>query len=294
MFDWQDLQYFLVLARCGSLSAAALELHVEHATVGRRLASLERALGLKLVHKLPRGAALTEDGETVLALAASMRDAAEHIEAHAQRSAATRAGTVRMSVPPVLGHSVIAPQLGAFRTAHPHMRIVLAATPEMAALDRGVTDVAVRMVRPTQGGLVAQRVGTLRFALYASHDYAARRPASWEFLAYDASLDHVRHQKWLRGMLAGRPIVFEASDTQSLQMAARSGAGVAVLPTNVGERDPALTRLPDPDAPPDTDLWLVTWPDLRRNPTVLTVMTFLASCIREDPLLSADERSHVE
>ena len=72
------------------------------------------------------------------------------------------------------------------------------------------------------------------------------------------------------------------------------GAGVAVLPTLVGERDPALTRLPGSDAPPDTGLWLVTWPDLRRNPTIQTVMAFLADCIREDPLLRADERSHLE
>ena len=61
MFDWQDLKHFVVLARTGSLSAAARELGCDHATVGRRVAALEKSLGLRLIHRLPRSTPLTEE-----------------------------------------------------------------------------------------------------------------------------------------------------------------------------------------------------------------------------------------
>ncbi|AUT61683.1 LysR family transcriptional regulator [Paraburkholderia terrae] len=287
MFDWQDLRYFLVLARTGSLSGAASELSVEHATVGRRIASLEATLGLKLVHRLPRSTRLTEDGMVVAELAVRMTESAQAIDGFALRTSAVMSGSVRISVPPTIGNFCIAPYIQEFRERHPSLKLVMASTPEIAPLDRGVADIAIRMFKPQEASLLSRRVGAIRFGLYASRAYAARPPAQWAFIAYDASLDHVKHQVWLRRFLDGRPIVFETSDVIAQQMAARNDVGVAILPTMLGGRDAELVRLSVDVNPPDAALWLVTYPDLRRTPAIQAAMAFLAECIGREPQLKS-------
>ncbi|AMV48492.1 LysR family transcriptional regulator [Paraburkholderia caribensis] len=287
MFDWQDLRYFLALARAGSLSRAADELSVEHATVGRRIASLEAVLGLKLVHRLPRNTRLTEDGLVVAELAATMSESAQAIESFALRATSALSGVVRISVPPTVGNFCVAQYMQTFHEAHPSLTIVMMNTPDIAPLNRGIADVAIRMVKPEEADLLTRRIGTMRFGLYASPAYASRPVAQWAFIAYDASLNHVKHQIWLRRFLDGRPIVFEASDVIAQQMAARNGVGVAVLPTLLGERDAELVRLDAQAGPPESGLWLVTYPDLRRAPAIKAVMAFLVDCIAREPLLKS-------
>jgi DNA-binding transcriptional LysR family regulator len=288
MFDWQDLRYFVVLARVGTLSGAASALSVEHATIGRRVASLEAALGLKLVYRLPRSVRLTEDGKAIAALAEPMIEGAQAVEAHALRVSSALSGTVRISVPPTLGSHCIAQHMRAFREANPTVKIVMDGSAGIAPLERGVADIAIRMVEPKEGSLVTRRIGAMRFGLYASHDYANRPAEQWEFIAYDSTLDHVSHQRWLRAYLDGRPIVFETGDVIGQQGAARNGVGVALLPTMIGDGDAALIRLDKGSAPPETPLWIVTYPDLRRNPAVKTVMTFLVACVGREAHFSLD------
>jgi DNA-binding transcriptional LysR family regulator len=287
MFDWQDLRYFHELARAGSLSKAATELSVEHATVGRRIASLEATLGLKLVHRLPRSIRLTEDGLVVAELAATISESAQAIESFALRAKSALSGVVRISVPPTVGNFCVAQYMQTFHEAHPSLKIVMANTPDIAALDRGIADIAIRMVKPEEPSLLTRRIGMIRFGLYASRAYASRPAAQWSFIAYDASLNHVKHQTWLRRFVDGRPIVFETSDVIAQQMAARNGVGVAVLPTLLGERDAELVRLDVEGGPPETALWLVTYPDLRRARAIKAVMAFLVDCIDREPLLKS-------
>jgi DNA-binding transcriptional LysR family regulator len=290
MFDWQDLRYFLVLARVGTLSGAASVLSVEHATIGRRVTALEAALGLKLVYRLPRSVRLTEDGKAIAALAEPMVEGAQAVEAYALRASSALSGTVRISVPPTLGSHCIAQHMRAFREANPTVKIVMDGSAGIAPLERGVADIAIRMVEPREGSLVARRIGAIRFGLYASHEYAKRPTDEWEFIAYDSALDHVSHQRWLRTYLDGRPIVFETSDVVGQQGAARNGVGVALLPTMVGDGDSALVRIDEGSAPPETPLWLVTYPDLRRTPAVKAVMAFLVECVEREPHFSDGPR----
>lgn len=278
MFDWQDLRHFAALARHGTLSGAARELGVDHATVGRRVAALEQALGLRLVDRLPRRAVLTADGRIVAGLAAEVETAAHAIARHARAAASSPAAKVRVSAPPAIAARLVAPQVATFQANNPAITLVLSGMAERAALDRGEADIAVRLSRPEQPDLVVRRIGVIRFGLFATRDQAALPPADWRFIAYDAPLDHVAQQAWLHERLAGRRIVFRASDLFSQVEAARAGLGAAVLPTFMAEAEPALVALPADD-PPARDIWLATYPDLRRSPPVRAVMDFLADVI---------------
>lgn len=279
MIDWQDLQHFAVLARTGSLSAAARDLGVDHATIGRRVASLEDALALRLVERLPRRVALTPEGTAIAALAAEIVGTVRAIERRALGYAAAPVATVRISAPPAVAARLIAPQVARFHRAHPGITLVLSGAARIAALDRGEAEIAVRLTRPDDPDLLIRRIGVMRFALYATPDQAAKAPADWTFISYDSALDHVPQQAWLRSLLSGRPIVFQASDLFGKQEAARAGLGAVVLPRFLGDGDAALTRLPVEPKPPPRDVWLVTYPDLKRSPVIRAALAFLAQVI---------------
>ena len=111
MFDWQDLKHFVALARTGSLSAAARELGCDHATVGRRVAALEQALGLRLIVRLPRSTPLTQDGQAIAGLAAEIEAQSQAIARHARSAGATPQAGVRISAPPSIAAHILAPRI---------------------------------------------------------------------------------------------------------------------------------------------------------------------------------------
>lgn len=285
MIDWQDLYVFSVLARRHSLSAAARELQIEHATVGRRIDALEKTLGLKLVDRLPRSRPLTADGVALSRILQTMPDIAAQVQQLARRAAIDVAGTVRVSAPPSLAMHTLAPRMGELRRQHPGLQVVLLPALSLMALDKGEADIALRTVRPEQAGVSRRRVGIVRFALYGSAEFAGRPPAQWTFIAYDDSLDLLPQQRWLHEVRQGRPVVFSASELVSQQMAARQGLGAVVLPTALGDSDAALQRLPVEVAPVQRELWLTVYPDMRRSPAVKAVMDFLIACIESEPQL---------
>ena len=290
MFDWQDLYVFTVLARTESLSAAARELGIEHATVGRRLESLEKALGLRLVDKLPRSRPLTQDGRAIATLAQNMAQVAGLIEQRARPALIGLAGSVRVSAPPSLSRACIVPRIAALRASHPQLRLILQPSTTLAALGSGEADIAIRTVRPEDGDLVRKKVGEVQFGLYGTREFSRRPAEQWTFISYDESLDHLPQQIWLHQIRAGRPIAFFASDLMSQQMAARDHVGAVVLPTMVGEDDPELVQLPTPVMAPARDIWIIVYPDVRRSPLVEVVMDFLVDCVAREPRLSLSVR----
>ncbi|MER2197087.1 LysR family transcriptional regulator [Methylobacterium brachiatum] len=279
MVDWQDLHHFAVLAQAGSLSAAARALGVDHATIGRRVASLEDALALRLIERLPRRVALTPEGIAIAALASEIAGTVQAIERRARGYAEAPVAAVRISAPPAVAARLIAPQVAGFHRAHPGITLVLSGAARIAALDRGEAEIAVRLTRPDDPDLLIRRIGAMRFGLYATPAEATKPPSDWTFIGYDSALEHVPQQAWLRSLLAGRPIVFQASDLFGQQEAARAGLGAVVLPRFLGDGDSALVRLPVEGMPPSRDIWLVTYPDLKRSPVIRAALAFLGRVI---------------
>ncbi len=290
MFDWEDLRYFVALAETGTLSAAARRLRVDHATVGRRVASLERALGIRLIDRLPRRCVLTEAGRNIAILAGEIGARSHAIERAARGlQAPTVAGRVTLSAPPIFASHFLAPRLAPLRQRHPLLRLVLSGEAASVSLSRQEADLAIRLGRPREASHVVRRVGAMRFGLYAAKSYhALAEPGGWEFVAYDPALDHLPQQQWLRVVAGERPIVFEASDNASQHAAVRSGIGVAALPCFLAGRDPDLVRLASASQAPVRELWLVVLADLRRAPAVRAVMDFVAATIEYSGLFDRE------
>ncbi|RQR43544.1 MULTISPECIES: LysR family transcriptional regulator [unclassified Burkholderia] len=240
--SWDDLRYFLAVMRGGSLSAAARALQVQHSTVARRIDALESALGIRLFDRLPRGWPPTDEG-LHLAEHAARVETDVHAFARAAQGAAALEGLVRVSASPVFASHFLAPRLARAQRAWPALRIDLMGEMHAANLYAREADLAVRLSRPNEPGLAARRLGTMRFALCASPDWAATPPDTWAFLGYDDALAQMPQQQWLERFAAGRRFAFVANDLAALHRACVAGAGIALLPRFLVD-DPALDALP--------------------------------------------------
>ena len=284
MLDWNDLRYFLAVAREGSTLAAARTLSTSQTTVARRIAALERALGVLLFEKRQAGYVLTPAGEELLGKAENVEASAEAFADSASARARDLTGTVRITSEEIYALSLISPLLRDLHEQHPEIIVELDTTSALRDLGAGEADIALRSSSHEQpAGLVGRRLCIDDWTLYCSLDYADRhgRPTSIKELKRHAIVGGggaklwQHYQAWLKSLdLEDRVAMHHASST-GLLSAIRSGFGVAVLPCIVGEADPDLIRC----IPPRTDhsrvLWLLTHERVRHTPRVRVVIDFL-------------------
>jgi DNA-binding transcriptional LysR family regulator len=277
MFNWEDLHYFMVFAREKSLSGAARSLQVDHATVARRIASLEASLALKLVDRRPRSYLLTADGQRIAAQGDSMTLNAFAVSRAALSGRQGIAGEVTLSVPPVMGLKLIAPRIAELQRRYPDLRLVLLADTANVSLLRGEADIAIRLSRVTESDLVARKIGTVEFGLYANAGYLRDTPeAERGFIGYHDERAASAQQKWLLEQAGPRPLVMRSNDLMIQAAAAAAGAGIALLPHFVAQ-ELGLERL----APPlglRREVWLTVHDDIRHAPGIAAVTAFLLEC----------------
>src|ERR1700748_481606 len=134
MIDWDDVRYFLAVARGGSVRAAAEGLGVYHSTVLRRIAQLEEHLGAQMFEKLPSGYRLTEAGEDVLELASQMEASSHQLETRVFGRDQSARGLLRVTLPPFLATHLLMPDLADFARLHPEIEVEIVSTGEVANL----------------------------------------------------------------------------------------------------------------------------------------------------------------
>ena len=274
MFDWRDLGVFAALADEGSLAGAARRLGLNHATVSRRVAALEKALGIRLVTRLARSTPLTDKGRDVLKIAREMAEGANGIMRLAHDASATLSGHVTLTAPPAMATSLILAKLPLLMARHPDLRLTVSSEAAMVSLDRGDADLAIRLIRPDGAKHVIRRLGVADYALYGAPEWATLPPEQWRFICFDDRLSHVPQQLWLNDYIGERRVLLRTSDLYGQAAAACAGLGVALLPTMMGRTYPGLIRVA-PEAPPSRQAWLVIHSDLRTAPAVRAVADFL-------------------
>ena len=282
--DWDDLKYFLAVARSGSTLGAGRTLRVSQTTVARRLSALEAALGLVLVERRQAGYTLTPAGEALVAQAEAVEAAAAAFGEAAGAQSREVSGTVCLTMVELYAVTILPPILKDLHDAHPGLRIELDTADWPRDLGAGEADVALRGGRvDPDSSLVGRRIAPDPWTLYCSRDYAARhsRPLSSADLRGHAMIggggDKVwpAYRSWLRRHRLEEAVTIHHSSASGLLAAVRAGAGLAVLPSFIADRDPDLVRCLDPIAGDDSELWLLTHERLRHTPRVRAVMDFL-------------------
>jgi DNA-binding transcriptional LysR family regulator len=284
MFDWEDIRFFLAVARIGTVSGAARSLKVDHATVSRRLSALENEIKVRLVERQPRACRLTPIGQRVFEAAQHMEDGAYAVERLLDASRSPLSGKVTLSAPPVLVANFLVKHLTDFRRANPGIQLSVSCEARQVSLSRREADVVLRLTRPEELTSVVRKLGRVAFGLYASKDYPhLDDPAAWEFIAYDAGFVGIAQQEWLLSVAGERPIACEIGDINGHLVAARAGAGVAGLPDFLADTDPTLQRVGHEGEPFSRDIWMAVHQDLRDSPPIRAVMDFLLKVVAENP-----------
>jgi DNA-binding transcriptional LysR family regulator len=273
MTDWENLRHFAALAQAGTLSGAARQLQVEHATVARRIAALEAELKLKLVDRRGRKLLLTVDGERIAALVEHMGRGARAVDRAAEGSRSELAGKVTISAPPTFAAAMLARPLVALRKQHPGITICILGETPRASLDRREADIAIRLSRPAEGDLVIVKLTELTFQLYGSPAYLHQTsPEDWAFIGYEERMDAAPQQSALIGRSAGRSICFRASTLEIQHALVRESGGVAMLPDFMAGNDPALVLAGPNPQPVRRDVWLIFHPDMKGSAVIRAVV----------------------
>ncbi|CAN7529595.1 LysR family transcriptional regulator [Rhizobium sp. LjRoot30] len=289
--DWEDVRYFVALVRHGTLSATARALRVNHATVSRRLASLEGVFAQPLFERRQEGFVLNEAGRAVLAETIVMEEAASAAFRRLEAGMAT-AGLVRITVVRSLADGFISERLGRLLDEHPQLEIELLADSRNLSLARREADLALRLGQPAKGDLLTRRVATLAYGFYASASYAARVTAGETpvFIGFDAESDAVPEAAWLKRKFSGRRFGMRSNSPMAHAAIAASGYGVALLPDWLARTKPDLVPLDIGEAPPSRELWLIMRPDIARIPRVRLVADHLIEMFAEP--FCDDDGSH--
>jgi DNA-binding transcriptional LysR family regulator len=286
--DWEDVRYFVALARYGTLSATARALRVNHATVARRIASLETLLGRPLFDRRASGYALTVDGKAVLDEARSMDEAAlsvlRRLDAGTELS-----GLVRLTVGRVLAERFVIDRLRTFHERFPAIDLEVIGGSRVVSLARREADVALRYGSPKDSELVARRVATITFGLYASPAYRAKLKAgdTPAFIGFDEESDFVAEAAWLARRFGERRFSFRTNSQTTQAAAARAGYGVALLPRYVAADDQGLVQVLPGERLPERDVWLLIRRDLTKVPRVRAVTDHLFDMFRRERRLLA-------
>ena len=287
MLDWDDLRFFLALARTGSLSAAARDLRVAQSTVGRRLASLETSLGVRLLNRTPDGYLPTLAGDEV-------RAQAEKLEAEAlslERTVAGRdnrlAGLVRVTCAETIASYLLAPCFAALHAEHPDMMVELLSNSRELSLAMREAEISVRLTRSDQHDLVVRKIGSLDFGLYAAPaylerqdqpDYAAGCPGQHLITQLD-DIQDAAQTSWLADLAPRARVAVQTNSHEAAVLAAVHGGGLACLARFRGDRESGLTRLTTPSPPPSAGIWLVVHRDNRHTARIRTVLSHITDCV---------------
>lgn len=262
--DWNDLKFFLEVARARSLSAAARGLGVSTSTVSRRIEALEAAWQVQLFRPHRDGYDLTPAGADLLAPAEAAEAQMRQLERAALNRESAPAGPVRIDVPELLGQDVILPNLAGLMQDHPDIVLDIRSSVLPVRLAAQDSDIVLRLVRPERGNYRIRAAGRIRFGIYCAQAYADRcgTPATGAELAAHRVIGWHEDQGflamagWLQDLCPEVcPAVRLGSFTAQLA-AVRLGFGLAVLPRFAAVEAglvPVLTGAPGLTL----DLWLL-------------------------------------
>ncbi len=293
MRDWDDIRFFLAIARGGNLSAAGRLLGVRHTTVLRRLDALERRLGLRLFERLPGGYAATPAGEEMLTAARRVEDEMLGMARRLAGGEVQLSGIVRLAVPDDIADSLLPPILAGLRRRHPGIELELRVSNDIINLTKRDADIALRPGAQPPDTIVGRHIADIAFAVYGERKFVGSRPPLTRasdlihenLLAPDDSLAHTTVAQWLRQVVPGSHGIYRSNSFAHLMIACSTGLGFAVLPCFLGDAVPDLVRALPPQQAMRSPLWILTHADLRTTAPIRAVLDFLADGITAKKIL---------
>lgn len=290
-FDWHLIRAFLAALDAGSLLGAAKQLQTTQPTVGRQVAQLEAQMGVVLFERTGRGLQPTATALSLADAARSMESGALQLARQLQAKQTQLQGTVRITASQTVAYQLLPPILASMRDALPEIQIELVSSNQVSNLLRREADIAVRMVQPDQGTLIAKKLGSVSVGVYAHKNYLARfgTPQAPDDLLNHTLIGYDTDDVMIRGFANyGQSLGKEAfairSDDLIVQWQALCAAcGIGFVADYMGQSQADLVKILAMLKIPPLPMWLAVHREIRSNPRIRAVFDYLAKAL--PPLL---------
>lgn len=289
-FTWDDLQYFLAVARTGQLSTAARQLRTSHATVSRRIDRLEFSLKVKLFERNPRGYVLTGMGQRFIEAAERIEAEADRLQADLLSGTTAQKGVVRLSTPEGFANFFFADKIRNFCDAHPHITLELVTIQQIMSLSRKEADIAVSLDPPKDGPYLTEKLTDYSLNVYATKSYLADAPPirhrqdllAHPFIGYIEDMIFVPGLDYLGDIHPGIKARFQSSSIFAQLTATLNGLGLCVLPHFITRSLPELEIILPEEVELRRSYWLMRHRDLTQIPRVRMVTDYIFEAVKEN------------
>ncbi len=265
--EWNDVEVFLAIARCGTLGAAARALGQTQPTMGRRLKTLEQALGQTLFQRTADGFVLTDEGQAALGYAERMEEEALSLQRIVTGQETELSGIIRVSSSDWFGAHLLTPVIAAFSRAYPKVTVEIITDARLVNLSRREADLAFRITPFKEPDVISRKLLHIDYGVYVAR--GAKRPkagdgAGFRLVTMDEAFGGLPDVAWLRRTFPKAEIGARSNNRDAQARLCAEGAGIAVLPRPLARSYSTLQELRLPEAPPGRDTHVGYHRDLKR------------------------------
>jgi len=286
-FDWALVKSFVAVLDAGSLMGAARRLQAQQPTLSRHIAELELQLGAPLFERTGRGVTPTATGLAIAEAARQMEEGASALARSLAKSRDATTGTVRITTSQVAATWLLPPLLARLQQAEPGIAVELVASNQLTNLLRREADIAVRMVRPEQGSLVARKLAEVEIVAAAHQSYLDRAgtPRRAQDLLAHRLIGYDRDETIVRGFagmglsMQRERFALRTDDQVAYGRLVATGAGIGFVARYNIRHWPGVVALLPQLGIPALPCWLVVHREIRGNRLVRRVYDFLAEAI---------------
>lgn len=285
--NWDDLKYFLEVARTRTASTAARRLDVDYTTVSRRIRALEQGMGALLFEKSRNaGFVLTPEGQRLLSYAESLESTLQAACEQVSGTSLALSGHLRIGSTEGFGSYFVTAQMSRFQDRYPHISVDILPVPHFISLSRREADIAIALERPERGPYVCSRLCDYRLRLYATPEYlersgpVARREdlAGRAFVTYVDDLAFSPELLYLEDVIPGATSHLRSTSVIAQYHAALQGRAMAILPCFIAGPDPRLVDVLPEQVQVTRQFWMYYREDLRKLKRIALAAEYLREC----------------
>lgn len=281
MANWDDIRFFLAVARKGSVSAAAKTLSVNHSTVSRRIAGLEQKHGVQLFNRVRDGYEMSEAAYDIYEQAQAIEVQNQQISRTLFGQDSRLEGPINLTMPHDIFEYCLAEDLAAFQKDHPGIQLDLTVTKGVRNLASREADIAIRLTPAPPDYLVGRKVSGLQHGIYGRHDQIFESKASLGLAEEEVSLvvwsGQTQIPEWAQTHFPNAKIALAVDDLTTMYAAVKAGFGLARMPCYLPDSldDELVKRLPIAVPRSDWSVWVLNHVDLRKTARVQKLREFL-------------------
>ena len=289
ILTWDEMCLVHAVTNVGTLSGAARSLDVSHPTAFRRLNKLEKKMGARFFDRARDGYTATTAAEEVSELVQQLMNDILAVERRISGQDLRPSGTLRITTTDTLLFGWMLPSLQDFRISYPEIQLELVVSNAVFSLSKREADIAVRPTEKPDEGLFGRKIGTIAQATYIAKELTmtvdkSEVADSIDWIGPDESMSYPAFDRWLEEEGLVERCRIRVNTVYGMLSAAKAGLGLAVLPCYLGENDDQLIRVGKEISSMETDLWILTHPDLRKTERIRVFLDHIARFAKKSRL----------